>query len=97
MTNERQAEGLWLTGEYRGGVQEQDRQSDDGKRTFPGRFKASVLAGRRVLDVEYSDEAAFLAAAMADGTDVAFGSTVTLPVGVRSAKGYTFYFGRSEG
>jgi hypothetical protein len=93
MTNGRQAEGLYLTGEYRGGVQESDRQSDDGKKTYPGRFKASILAGRRVLDVEYSDENAFMQSA--GGEAVTFGELVTVPVGVRSAKGYTFFFGRA--
>lgn len=90
-TDVRQSMGLWLTGEYVGSVQEEDRGE------YPGKFKVSLLVGRRVLDVEFKDEEA--AAAMLPGPDGDFagvqrGDVLTFPVGVRSAKGYTFYFGR---
>lgn len=84
--------GLWLSGEYLGGTQERDRTTDDG-RTFAGRYKVKLLVDDRVFQVEYRGEDE---AVEAIGTPER-GDVVTVPVGVRSAKGFTFYYGRRPG
>jgi hypothetical protein len=86
--------GLWMTGEFLGTVQERERTDlTDASKVYPGRFKVKVLTGDRVLQVEYKDEPEALSRiGLADWP--ARGADVTLPVGVRSAKGYTFFFGR---
>ena len=84
--------GLVMTGEYLGSVQERDRTTEDG-RTFQGRFKVKLLVSDRVVQVEYRDAEA---AAAALGHEPERGDLVSLPVGVRSAKGYTFFYGTRE-
>jgi len=80
--------GLHLTGQYLSGKQEAARTV--GETTYPGRYKVSILVGDRVYQVEYKDESA---ASAALGAVESMGN-VSIPVGVRSAKGFTFYFGR---
>jgi len=80
--------GLYLVGQYLAGKLEADREAE-GK-VYPGRFKVSVLVGDVVYRVEYRDEAAAVEAIGSPDRD----DLVTIPVGVRSAKGFTFYFGR---
>jgi len=82
--------GLYLVGEYLSGKQEPDQTSDTNGKVYPGRFKVSVLVGDRVFQVEYRDEASKVELIGSPERD----DLVTIPVGVRSAKGYTFYFGR---
>ncbi len=89
-----QAEGLQLTGEYRRAWKEDDRTATDGTgKVYAGRFKIRLLANDRTIDVEYRDEdSASHALGGAERGDV-----VTVPVGVRAAKGYTFFYGRTGG
>lgn len=95
-----QAEGLHLTGEYRRAWLTDEREGDDGKK-YPGRWKVRMLADDRTIDVEYKDEASFLEALDAAGYDSDSaperGTVMSLPVGVRAAKGYVFFFGRGRG
>ena len=91
-----QVQGLHLTGEYRRAWQEEAREGTDANgnaKVYAGRFKVRLLVNDRTLDVEYRDEAA---AADALGDAIERGDVVTLPVGVRAAKGYVFYYGRRE-
>lgn len=85
------APGLWVAGEYLGAEKRPDRPDGHGG-TYAGKFVVSLLVGKRVVDVEYRDEQA--AEAAMPGA-VARGDLITLGIGVRAAKGYTFYFGRS--
>ncbi len=89
-----QAEGLQLTGEYRRAWKEADQTATDGTgKVYPGRFKVRFLANDRTMDVEYREEQTALDALR--GAER--GDVVTVPVGVRSAKGYTFFYGRTGG
>lgn len=89
MTMTEQPEGLQLTGEYRRAWKEDDRTGDDGK-VYAGRYKVRLLANDRTIDVEYRDEQSALDAL--NGAER--GDVLTIPVGVRAAKGYTFFYGR---
>lgn len=84
--------GLWVSGLFLGGEQEKDRTVGD--KTYPGRFKVKLLVGDRVVQVEYPNEDR-ATAAMPDTVEVM--GPLTLPIGVRSAKGYTFYYGVGGG
>lgn len=88
-----QAEGLTLTGEYRRAWQEEDRTAADGK-TYPGRFKVRVLANDRTVDVEFKNEGTALS--ILGGEEPQRGELVSIPVGVRAAKGYVFFYGRGH-
>lgn len=83
--------GLTLTGELRGGRAEEGRPRPSGDGNYPDRYVVSIAAGDDIFRVEYRDEEA---ARLAVGDTAAKGDTVTVPVGVRAAKGYVFYFGR---
>lgn len=93
MTVDRARLGLTLTGEFRRAFQEEPREGSDGK-TYPGRYKVRVLdAGDRTVDVEFKDQdrAVEVMGGMPEPGDV-----VSIPVGVRAAKGFAFFFGRRE-
>jgi len=85
--------GLRLSGELLGTEQQRDREAD-GK-TYPGRFIVKILADDRVVQLEYRDQGEALAAVTAanGGSAPERGDWLSLAVGVRSAKGYTFYYG----
>lgn len=86
--------GLVLTGEFLSTEQQADRSDAETGKTYAGRWLVKLLTGDdRVISVEYRNKAVqeeMVGPILAERGDV-----VTLPVGVRSAKGYTFYFGRS--
>ena len=88
--------GLVITGEYVDAVQEGESTGQNGK-TYPGRYKVGLLVGRRVVDVEYRTEDVFLdhLADLGYSGTPQKGDMIALPVGVRSAQSYTFYFGRT--
>lgn len=89
------APGISVTGEYLGGVQEPDRtDKNDASKVYAGRFKVKLLVGDRVLQVEYRDRAAAEAAVGADLEEVERGTMLHLPIGVRAAKGFAFFYGR---
>lgn len=92
MTTEfdRNVAGLTLAGEFLGTTQQADRTVGD--KTYAGRFIVKLLADDRVFNVEYKDEQTAQDAAGIDGLHR--GDWIQLPVGVRAAKGYTFFFGR---
>lgn len=89
--------GLVLTGNYLSGKVQEGRDDGKGGR-WPDRFIVTLLVGDRTVQVEYRDEKA-AADAVATGAWGATGEAlfpVSLPVGVRAAKGFVFYFGRSR-
>lgn len=86
--------GLVMTGEFLGTEQQKDRTSGD--KTYPGRFLVKLLIGDRVNQVEYrseDDAQGALIDAGLDGAAISRGDVLSIPVGVRSAKGYTFFYG----
>ena len=88
--------GLFMSGEFLGTELEPDRPSkDDPTKVYPGRFKVKLLVGDRVYQVEYPNEDEALSRIGIGGWPER-GDGLTVNVGVRSAKGFTFYFGRSE-
>lgn len=84
-------DGQWLSGQFIGtSIQRGSPRQDGG--VYPDKFIVSILSGTRSVQVEYKDEGAARAAfggAMPTKLD-----RVLIPIGVRSAKGYTFFFGR---
>jgi len=88
-------DGLLLTGEFLSAKQQPGRARADGSGDYPGKFVVTILNGDRTTQVEYRDEAAFENMTGYDLGTLEKTERVALPVGVRSAKGYTFYFGRN--
>lgn len=86
-------EGLHLVGRFLTSRQEEDRPNPAGG-TYPGRFKLTVLVNDRTFDVEYRTAAEAELALGEDPRTLANLTPVALSVGVRSAKGFTFYFGK---
>lgn len=100
------SEGLYVVGRFLSAKLEQGRPRKEkpGER-WPDKFKVTILTGDRTVSVEYADEARARAAVLIgagmdssgpDGWPPAM-APVRLPVGTRSAQGYTFFFGRRSG
>lgn len=86
-------DGLWLRGQYLSSKVQHGRPRDpekpDGER-WPDRQIVTILTGDRTVQVEYANEdAAQAALGPAVATD-----EVVIPVGVRAAKNFVFYYGR---
>jgi len=95
-SDEARTAGLWLRGEFLSAEQlaDQTKPAKDGSGTvtYRGRFVVKMLVGDRVYQVEYKDrEDAFVRIPL---DVVARGDVIEVPLGVRSAQGYTFYYGR---
>lgn len=84
-----------LTGPFIMTKQQKDRESRDGSKTYPGKYVVTVLSGDRTVQVEYANERAFTAMTGYVPSELAPQERIALPVGVRSAQGYTFFFGRN--
>jgi hypothetical protein len=63
---------------------------EDGNGNWPDRQVVTLLTGDRTVQVEYSDDNA-AKAAIGDPQPT---DEVMVPVGVRAAKGFVFYYGR---
>jgi hypothetical protein len=88
-------DGLTLVGQFLGSQQEADRTSPDGERTFKGKYTVTVLVGQQTMRVEYKDRAQCMEIVGEDVESIPRMERIALHVGVRSAQGYTFYYGRS--
>lgn len=88
-------DGLVLTGQFISAKQQNDRPSADGTRTYPGKYVVTLLNGDRTTQVEYRDERTFENMTGYAVQDLDAMERIALPVGVRAAKGYAFYFGRN--
>lgn len=92
--------GLVLTGNYLSGKVDLGRDDGKGGR-WPDKFVVTLLVGDRTAQVEYRNEDAASAAIIEGSTDSDRHEApdwtmlpVSLPVGVRAAKGFVFYYGR---
>jgi len=89
-----------MIGRLVGARVQEGRPIPDGSGTYPAKFVVSVLNGDRTVQIEYkNEEAAFEALREFDPGAPDIHSIkelirVVLPIGIRSAKGFTFYFGR---
>lgn len=84
-------DGLTLSGKFLSTKVQHGKAIPDGDGYYPDKFIVTVLAGDRTVQVEYRDEAAAQAAGAIAPAPM---EPVVIPVGVRAAKGYVFYFGR---
>lgn len=84
-------DGLWLRGQFLSGKVQKGRPNPEGG-NWPDRYIVTLLTGDRTVQIEYgNEEAARAALGPALGVPT---EEVVVPVGVRAAKGYVFYFGR---
>jgi len=87
-------DGLLLTGAFLSAEQKADRHSPDGSKTYKGKYVVTLLVGDRTFQIEYRDENNVYELTGYEITALDPMARVALPVGVRSAQGYTFYYGR---
>jgi len=70
----------------------QKGKPDDKGGHWPDKYIVTLLTGDRTVQIEYRDEAsAVKAQAVAEPM-----TSLVLPVGVRAAKNYTFFYGRTR-
>lgn len=86
-----QTDGLVLHGSFLSAKVQEGKPDDKGGK-WPDRYIVTILSGDRTIQVEYRDEAT----AKEAGAIKEPMARVKLPVGVRAAKGFVFYFGRTR-
>jgi hypothetical protein len=83
--------GRHVTAEFWGTFQQPDKTK--GEKVYPGKFLVQVQDGEALMSVEYADQVS-AEVVLPWLTTAKRGDVVTVPFGVRSAQGYTFYYGR---
>lgn len=88
-------DGLVLSGMFVSARTQPGNDRPDGTK-WPDKFNLTLLVGERTLQVEYRGQRECEAALGTSVDDLAPMERVEVPVGVRAAKGYVFYYGRNQ-